>query len=39
MERSPTDLVETKSRGFGGKLEPRTLSAQNHLTSEQLRTL
>ncbi len=28
-----------KSHGFGGRLSPGTLSAQNHSTSELLRTL
>ncbi len=39
-ERSPTDLYSMyKSHGFGTMLSPVTFSAQNHLTSELLRTL
>jgi hypothetical protein len=31
--------TNVRIRSFGGELESRELSAQNHLTSEQLRTL
>jgi hypothetical protein len=39
MERSPTAPTYVEAHGFGAKLSPVTFSAQNHLTSELLRTL
>ena len=38
-ERSPTRRACARIRSFGGRLESRTLSAQDPLTSELLRTL
>ena len=38
-ERSPTRCACAQIRSFGGRLESRTLSAQDPLTSELLRTL
>ncbi len=37
--RSPTPAVETASHSIGGDLEPRTLSARVHSTSQLLRTV
>ena len=39
MERSPTALATAKTHSFGAELSPVTFSAQDHLTSELLRTL
>jgi len=38
-ERSPTASPRGKARSFGARLSPVVLSAQDHLTSELLRTL
>ncbi len=38
-ERSPTDHTKVRSHGFGVRLSPVKFSAQDHLTSELLRTL
>ncbi len=35
----PLPIIYEESHGFGGRLSPGTLSAQNHSTSELLRTL
>jgi hypothetical protein len=38
-ERSPTAPAYAETHGFGIKLSPVKFSAQDHLTSELLRTL
>ncbi len=38
-ERSPTAPAYAEAHGFGAKLSPVKFSAQDHLTSELLRTL
>ena len=38
-ERSPTAPACAETHGFGDRLSPVKFSAQNHLTSELLRTL
>ena len=38
-ERSPTNSAIAEVHGFGIKLSPVKFSAQDHLTSELLRTL
>jgi hypothetical protein len=38
-ERSPTTVPEGTIHSFGVRLSPVKFSAQNHLTSELLRTL
>ncbi len=38
-ERSPTAPAIAEAHGFGARLSPVKFSAQDHLTSELLRTL
>jgi hypothetical protein len=38
-ERSPTAPAYAETHGFGARLSPVIFSAQDHLTSELLRTL